>query len=153
MLYFYALIWYIFSCLMQPNCVIYLHLVDIWILLLTVGHIWSSCHVIFPSSGTRPESCYSDWCTSLFHFCCEDVLHSNTFGNLLFQIKRNSGSKFAIALYVAFAFLVITARQIMLKKKNHYQGSVADLVRRGQLRSDRRGMYVLQLNVYWESSC
>lgn len=55
-------------------------------------------------------------------------------------IKRNSGSKFAIALYVAFAFLVITARQIMLKRKNHYQGSVADLVRRGQLRSDRRGI-------------
>ncbi|XP_008786681.2 protein MULTIPLE CHLOROPLAST DIVISION SITE 1 isoform X2 [Phoenix dactylifera] len=55
-------------------------------------------------------------------------------------IKRNSVSKFAIALYIAFAFLAIAARQIMLKKKNHHQGSVADLVRRGQLRSDRRGI-------------
>lgn len=65
----------------------------------------------------------------------------NALPSAVLVIKRNSGSKFALALYIAFAFLVIAARQIMLKKKSHRrQGSVADLVRRGQLRSDRRGI-------------
>jgi hypothetical protein len=33
----------------------------------------------------------------------------------------------------------------MLKRQNHVnQGSIADLVKRGQLKSNRRGMYVIQ---------
>ncbi|XP_072959317.1 protein MULTIPLE CHLOROPLAST DIVISION SITE 1 [Typha angustifolia] len=56
-------------------------------------------------------------------------------------VRRNVGSNFAIAVCITFACLVIVARRIMVKKQRHdYQGSVADLVRRGQLKSDRRGI-------------
>ncbi|XP_064962772.1 protein MULTIPLE CHLOROPLAST DIVISION SITE 1-like isoform X1 [Musa acuminata AAA Group] len=55
--------------------------------------------------------------------------------------KGTTPSKSVLILSIAIAILAIAARRIMLKKKDHsYQGSVADLVRRGQLRSDRRGI-------------
>ncbi|KAJ6799619.1 protein MULTIPLE CHLOROPLAST DIVISION SITE 1 [Iris pallida] len=56
-------------------------------------------------------------------------------------VKRNISSNFAIGFYITFAFLAIVVRKIMLKKQNYdHQGSVADLVKRGHLRSDRRGI-------------
>lgn len=56
-------------------------------------------------------------------------------------VRRNVGSKFAIGIYIAFALFAVIARQVMLKRHSQkQQGSVADLVRRGQLRSDRRGI-------------
>lgn len=52
------------------------------------------------------------------------------------------GSNFAIGLCIATAFLVMSVRIYMVRKSRYSRpGSVADLVRRGQLRSDRRGMY------------
>lgn len=58
------------------------------------------------------------------------------------QIRQRVGSNLAIGLCIATAFLVVALRVFMVRKsKNNRQGSVADLVRRGQLRSDRRGMY------------
>ncbi|XP_042463626.1 protein MULTIPLE CHLOROPLAST DIVISION SITE 1-like [Zingiber officinale] len=54
-------------------------------------------------------------------------------------LKETSTSKVAIGLCISVAILAI-ARKIMLKQEDRsYQGSVADLVRRGQIRSDRRG--------------
>ncbi|XP_062101397.1 protein MULTIPLE CHLOROPLAST DIVISION SITE 1 [Humulus lupulus] len=52
------------------------------------------------------------------------------------------GSSFAIGFFVATAFLVLAVKIFMAKRsrENHHPGSVADLVRRGQLRSDRRGI-------------
>lgn len=47
-----------------------------------------------------------------------------------------------IWLCVATAFLLIAVRVYVVRKSRYNRpGSVADLVRRGQLRSDRRGMY------------
>ena len=57
-------------------------------------------------------------------------------------MKRQMGSSFAIGLCIATAFLVFVMKAFMGKKSRESRpGSVADLVRRGQLRSDRRGMY------------
>lgn len=54
--------------------------------------------------------------------------------------------KYAVWLCIVFAasVVVIFVRQIVVRShRRERQGSVADLIRRGQLRSDRRGMYVL----------
>ena len=57
-------------------------------------------------------------------------------------MKRGAGSNFVIWLCIATAFLVVSVRVYMVRKSRPSRpGSVADLVRRGQLRSDRRGMY------------
>jgi hypothetical protein len=57
-------------------------------------------------------------------------------------MRRASGSNFVIWLCVATAFLVVAVRVYVVRKlRQSRPGSVADLVRRGQLRSDRRGMY------------
>ena len=57
-------------------------------------------------------------------------------------MNRYRGRNFAIGLCIAIAFLVITVRAYAARKLKYSRpGSVADLVRRGQLRSDRRGMY------------
>lgn len=57
-------------------------------------------------------------------------------------MRRHLGSNFAIGLCIATAFMVLAARIYMTRKLRYSRpGSVADLVRRGQLRSDRRGMY------------
>lgn len=65
------------------------------------------------------------------------------------QVRKNIDSKFTLGVCITFAILMIVARQIMLKMQSQsYQGSVADLVKRGQLKSDRRGMYVLWVFSY-----
>ncbi|KAK8935986.1 hypothetical protein KSP39_PZI012886 [Platanthera zijinensis] len=56
-------------------------------------------------------------------------------------VKRNAGSKYAMGIYIASTFVVIVARLILSRCKiQNKHGSVAELVRRGQLRSDRRGI-------------
>lgn len=63
---------------------------------------------------------------------------------LLWQINGNGGIKFPMWVCVAVVVLVAAVRVIaekVLSRRNGRPGSVADLVRRGQLRSDRRGMY------------
>ncbi|GFY86317.1 multiple chloroplast division site 1 [Actinidia rufa] len=60
---------------------------------------------------------------------------------VVFLMKRQSGGNFAIGLCILATILVISVRIYMAKKsRNSRPGSVADLVRRGQLRSDRRGI-------------
>ncbi|KAF3340306.1 hypothetical protein FCM35_KLT16077 [Carex littledalei] len=57
------------------------------------------------------------------------------------SVRTRFCSKFAMMVYVTFAIFIIIARKIMLKRENHVnQGSIADLVRRGQLKSNRRGI-------------
>ncbi|KAJ6931737.1 hypothetical protein NC652_015042 [Populus alba x Populus x berolinensis] len=59
----------------------------------------------------------------------------------VFVMKRGAGSNFVIWLCIATAFLVVSVRVCMVRKSRPSRpGSVADLVRRGQLRSDRRGI-------------
>lgn len=60
----------------------------------------------------------------------------------LWQMRKHLGNNFAIGLFITIAFFAIAVRQILARKTRYnQQGSVADLVKRGQLRSDRRGMY------------
>lgn len=67
------------------------------------------------------------------------ILHSYP---ILSQMSKCTGNGLAIGFCVATACLAIIARvYLMGKSRNSHSGSVADLVRRGQLRSDRRGMY------------
>ncbi|KAK7310658.1 hypothetical protein RJT34_08294 [Clitoria ternatea] len=56
-----------------------------------------------------------------------------------FLLNRNAGSNFPIWVCVAVVVLVAAVRVLPRRKKDR-PGSVADLVRRGQLRSDRRGI-------------
>ncbi|KAF6154287.1 hypothetical protein GIB67_026743 [Kingdonia uniflora] len=56
-------------------------------------------------------------------------------------IKGQVGKNYAVGLCIAIAFLLITIRAYTSRKSGYNrQGSVADLVKRGQLRSDRRGI-------------
>ncbi|XP_058220516.1 protein MULTIPLE CHLOROPLAST DIVISION SITE 1-like isoform X2 [Rhododendron vialii] len=56
-------------------------------------------------------------------------------------MKRQPGSNFAIVFCILATILFISVRVHMAKKARYSRpGSVADLVRRGQLRSDRRGI-------------
>ncbi|OMO65052.1 hypothetical protein CCACVL1_21583 [Corchorus capsularis] len=56
-------------------------------------------------------------------------------------MRRCSGNNFTIGLCVALAILVVSMRAYAARKSRQSPpGSVADLVRRGQLRSDRRGI-------------
>ncbi|TMW86124.1 hypothetical protein EJD97_021917 [Solanum chilense] len=56
-------------------------------------------------------------------------------------VKKHSGVSLAIALSTMVTLLVIILRSYVAKRsKPNRPGSVADLVRRGQLRSDRRGI-------------
>ncbi|OAY50312.1 protein MULTIPLE CHLOROPLAST DIVISION SITE 1 [Manihot esculenta] len=60
---------------------------------------------------------------------------------VVFLTRRRAGSNFMIWLCVATAFLLIAVRVYVVRKSRYNRpGSVADLVRRGQLRSDRRGI-------------
>lgn len=62
--------------------------------------------------------------------------------SFLYQMKRHTRSSFAIGLSLSTAFLVIVVRAFIVRRSRYNRpGSVEDLVRRGQLRSDRRGMY------------
>lgn len=55
--------------------------------------------------------------------------------------RNNICSKYAVGLCVACALIAIVLQQRAIKNNNQkHEGSVADLVRRGQLRSDRRGI-------------
>ncbi|KAM0945198.1 putative protein MULTIPLE CHLOROPLAST DIVISION SITE 1 [Dioscorea sansibarensis] len=68
----------------------------------------------------------------------------NTIQVPLLRMKRSSfDMKYSVWLCIAFAasVVVIFVRQIVVRSRSRErQGSVADLVRRGQLRSDRRGI-------------
>ncbi|KAF5740977.1 hypothetical protein HS088_TW11G01059 [Tripterygium wilfordii] len=58
-----------------------------------------------------------------------------------FMMRRQAGSSLAMAFFAATVVLVITVRLYVSSKARYsHPGSVADLVRRGQLRSDRRGI-------------
>ncbi|KAJ4963723.1 hypothetical protein NE237_023662 [Protea cynaroides] len=60
---------------------------------------------------------------------------------IIFSMKRRIGTNVTVGLCLAIAFLMITVRRYLATKSRHNQhGSVADLVKRGQLRSDRRGI-------------
>lgn len=60
---------------------------------------------------------------------------------VIFMMKRRGRSNIAVGLFIAVAFLVVSIRVYAARKSRHSRpGSVADLVRRGQLRSDRRGI-------------
>ncbi|NP_001143538.2 Protein MULTIPLE CHLOROPLAST DIVISION SITE 1 [Zea mays] len=56
------------------------------------------------------------------------------------SIQKNIGPNFVAGFCVGIAFLAAVARQITLRSREHdNKGSVADLVRRGQLKSGQRG--------------
>ncbi|XP_021283899.1 protein MULTIPLE CHLOROPLAST DIVISION SITE 1 isoform X1 [Herrania umbratica] len=64
-----------------------------------------------------------------------------SFPPVVFLMKTCPGNNFAIGLCIAIAILVVAVRAYMARKSRQCRpGSVADLVRRGQLRSDRRGI-------------
>jgi hypothetical protein len=59
------------------------------------------------------------------------------------QIRRNIGPNFVAGFCLGIAVLAAVARQVIIRSREHdNRGSVADLVRRGQLKSGQRGMYV-----------
>ncbi|PQQ11227.1 protein MULTIPLE CHLOROPLAST DIVISION SITE 1 isoform X1 [Prunus yedoensis var. nudiflora] len=65
----------------------------------------------------------------------------SSFSPVVFSMRQRVGSNLAIGLCIAAAFLVIALRVYAVRKSKYNRpGSVADLVRRGQLRSDRRGI-------------
>ncbi|KAF8377952.1 hypothetical protein HHK36_031341 [Tetracentron sinense] len=60
---------------------------------------------------------------------------------VVFVMKRHIGTNFAVGMCIAIAFLIIAVREYVARKSRYNRpGSVADLVKRGQLRSDRRGI-------------
>ncbi|KAK3427338.1 protein MULTIPLE CHLOROPLAST DIVISION SITE 1 isoform X2 [Eucalyptus grandis] len=60
---------------------------------------------------------------------------------VVYVMKSKSRAGFAFALCIVTAFVFIVVRVFAARKANYNRsGSVADLVRRGQLRSDRRGI-------------
>ncbi|GAV65844.1 hypothetical protein CFOL_v3_09358 [Cephalotus follicularis] len=61
--------------------------------------------------------------------------------SVAFLTKRHAGINFAIGFCIAIACFVVAVRVYVWRKAMYsHPGSVADLVRRGQLRSDRRGI-------------
>ncbi|KAJ3678646.1 hypothetical protein LUZ60_002449 [Juncus effusus] len=65
-------------------------------------------------------------------------------------VRSSLSSKLAIAIYITVTALVLIARKIMLKTRNknqlNNQGSISDLVRRGQLKSTRRAVLAKSYN-------
>ncbi|XVE94376.1 hypothetical protein REPUB_Repub02eG0003300 [Reevesia pubescens] len=60
---------------------------------------------------------------------------------VVFLMKRFPRNNFTIGLCIAIAIMVVAVRAYMARNsRRSHPGSVADLVRRGQLRSDRRGI-------------
>ncbi|CAH1435247.1 unnamed protein product [Lactuca virosa] len=60
---------------------------------------------------------------------------------IIFSIKSSPHSKFALGFCIAATVLIVAVRAYVARKQKYQrQGSVADLVRRGQLNSDRRGI-------------
>ncbi|KAL5984254.1 sister chromatid cohesion protein 1 [Asimina triloba] len=65
----------------------------------------------------------------------------SAFPSVNLRVDKNISRNFGIGLFIGVAFLVVAVRQIMSTRRRYNQhGSVADLVKRGQLRSDRRGI-------------
>lgn len=65
----------------------------------------------------------------------------NSFPPVVLMMKRYGGSNLLIGFCIATAILVIAVRaRVVRKSRQANPGSVADLVRRGHLRSDRRGI-------------
>ncbi|GLU00081.1 hypothetical protein SLE2022_174750 [Rubroshorea leprosula] len=65
----------------------------------------------------------------------------SSFPSVALMMKRYGGSNLVIGFCVATAILVLAVRAYVVRKSKHANpGSVADLVRRGHLRSDRRGI-------------
>lgn len=63
--------------------------------------------------------------------------------SLFMQTRRNIGPNFVTGFCLGIAVLAAVARQVIIRRQDHdNRGSVADLVRRGQLKSGQRGMYV-----------
>ncbi|KAF8651717.1 hypothetical protein HU200_063230 [Digitaria exilis] len=59
------------------------------------------------------------------------------------EIRRNIGPNFVTGFCLGIAVLAAVARRVIITSQGHdNRGSVADLVRRGQLKSGQRGMYV-----------
>ncbi|KAL5705985.1 sister chromatid cohesion protein 1 [Ranunculus cassubicifolius] len=57
------------------------------------------------------------------------------------EMKKQISTHYAIGLCIAAAFVVLSVRAYLSNKsRSNTHGSVADLVKRGQLRSDRRGI-------------
>lgn len=60
---------------------------------------------------------------------------------IILSIKSSPYSKFALGFCIAASVLIVAVRAYVARKPRYQrQGSVADLVRRGQLNSDRRGI-------------
>ncbi|KAL5650235.1 hypothetical protein ACJX0J_041044, partial [Zea mays] len=60
-------------------------------------------------------------------------------------MQKNIGPNFVAGFCVSMAFVAAAARQISLRSREHVsKGSVADLVRRGQLKSGQRGIAKLR---------
>ncbi|KAI4390024.1 hypothetical protein MLD38_002180 [Melastoma candidum] len=64
-----------------------------------------------------------------------------SFPPIVYVTKRKFAAGYAIGLFVVTAFVFVSVRVYLARKvRKSPPGTVADLVRRGQLRSDRRGM-------------
>ncbi|XWS26044.1 hypothetical protein CRYUN_Cryun27aG0119600 [Craigia yunnanensis] len=64
-----------------------------------------------------------------------------SFPPVVFLMKRCSRNNFTMGLCIAIAIIIVAVRAYVARKsRQNRPGSVADLVRRGQLRSDRRGI-------------
>lgn len=60
---------------------------------------------------------------------------------VVFVVKSSPLAKFALGFCIAASLLIVAVRVYVARKLRHKRpGSVADLVRRGQLNSDRRGI-------------
>ncbi|CAA7399583.1 unnamed protein product [Spirodela intermedia] len=65
----------------------------------------------------------------------------NSLPPVISAMKGNAGPRVAVGVFLALTFLLIIVRETMARKATESQhGSVADLVRRGQLKSHRRGI-------------
>jgi hypothetical protein len=86
----------------------------------------------------------------LISVCASPVLHS-----LFIQIRKSIGLDFVTGFCIAVAFLAAVARQIIIRSREHdNKGSVADLVRRGQLKSRQQGRYfATSLTLHFAFSC
>jgi hypothetical protein len=63
--------------------------------------------------------------------------------SLCMQIKKNIGLNFIAGFCLGITLLAAVARQVIIRiHERDNKGSVADLIRRGQLKSGQRGMYV-----------
>jgi hypothetical protein len=71
------------------------------------------------------------------------------------QIRKNIGLNFITGFCLGIALLTAVAKGIIVRSRERdNKGSVADLVRRGQLKSGQRGRYVaIPLKLHFAFSC